>query len=165
MVRLNLNNCTSTTEEHHQAGHPPVPSEWGNNKCYTSSEQEKDFLFLDGQRRTKTQGRGRTLDPALHRMGEFPQLKEEGRAGRNCSCDYAGGDSALSENLPWRTKQGGQSPEPMQRIARREGGKGNGEPCFEDLRAVQSLPLKPTLRTLCLCLDSERIKKRNVCLA
>lgn len=28
MVRLNLNNCTSTTEEHHQAGHPPVPSEW-----------------------------------------------------------------------------------------------------------------------------------------
>jgi hypothetical protein len=53
MARLNLNNCTSATEEHYQTGHSPVPSKWENNKCYRSSEQGKDSLFLDVQKRTK----------------------------------------------------------------------------------------------------------------
>lgn len=71
MARLTLNNGSSATEEHHQTGHVPVPSEWKNNKCYRSSEQGKKFSFPGwSEKRQRIQG-GRTLGPALDRMGDI----------------------------------------------------------------------------------------------
>lgn len=56
MAMLNLNNGFSTTEEHHQTGHLPLPSEWKNNKSYQSSEEGEIFAFLDGQKRYRGWG-------------------------------------------------------------------------------------------------------------
>lgn len=68
MARLNLNNGSSATEEHHQTGHFPVPSEWKNNKCYRSSEQGKIFLFLDGQKK-RGGGGGENAGPSSRQNG------------------------------------------------------------------------------------------------
>lgn len=70
MARLTLNNGSSATEEHHQTGHVPVPSEWKNNKCYRSSEQGKNFLFLDGQKKTEEPGR-ENAGPSFDRLGDI----------------------------------------------------------------------------------------------
>lgn len=49
MAVLNLNNSSSTTEEHHQTGYLLLPSEW-KNKCYKSSEEGEIFVLSDGQK-------------------------------------------------------------------------------------------------------------------
>lgn len=51
--RLNLNSGSSTTEEHHQTGHLPLPREGKNSKCHRSLEQGEILVFLDGQKKTQ----------------------------------------------------------------------------------------------------------------
>lgn len=71
MARLNLNNSSSVTEEHRQAGYLPLPSGWENNNCYRSSEQGESFIFLDGQKKTWDGGGGEIHEPALEGWMRF----------------------------------------------------------------------------------------------
>lgn len=152
MVRLNLNSCTSVTEVPRQAGRPPGPRD--GKSINTREIQSKggilsSWMVRKGQRcRGEAGGGGRggqILGPALQRMGEI-FISGGTRGGQNEIVPVRSREKGEPETLSWRTKQGGQRPEPMQRLASKKGGKRRLEPYYEALRTVQSLLLKPSLR-------------------
>lgn len=68
MAMLNLNSSSSTTEEHHQTGHLPLPSELKNNKCYRNSDAWEVFVFVEKYIRREKR---KLFDLPFERMGKI----------------------------------------------------------------------------------------------